>query len=213
MKSALQMFREEVSCRQQLLALQRGLVLACSGARNPADMGSPGFVLACLLTFFAHSDAEAFLQTAVLTLVAVMLVDLTFPVGSAQRETKHSLTKRFTYLPPTPPAPPPPAPPPPPPFSVTPVMSELCEPVGLKSYQGCDLCKSLALHAPALPFTAGRGLPTFHREHFQRLKKTLSKQPRLFIMWGGGEEKNIYSEAEAAVSMSREQSCNILFLQ
>lgn len=202
------MFREEVRCRQQLLAPQRGLVLACSGARNPADMGSPGFVLACLLTFFAHSDAEAFLQTAVLTLVAVMLVDLTFPVGSAQKETKHSLTKPFTYLPP-----PPPAPPPPPPFSVTPVMSELCEPVGLKSYQGCDLCKSLALHAPALPFTAGRGLPTFHREHFQRLKKTLSKQPLLFIMWGGGEKKNIYSEAEAAVSMSREQSCNILFLQ
>lgn len=184
LKSALQMFREEVSCWQQLLALHRGLVLACSGAQNPADMGLPGFVLACLLTFFAHSDAEAFLQTAVLTLVAVMLVDLTFPVGSAQKETKHSLTKRFTYLPPPPP--------PPPPFPVTPVMSELCEPVGLKSYQGCDLCKSLALHAPALPFTAGRGLPTFHREHFQRLKKTLSKQPRLFIMWGGGGKKTIF---------------------
>lgn len=69
-------------------------------------MGLPGFVLACLLTFFAHSDAEAFLQTAVLTLVAVMLVDLTFSVGSAQKETKHLLTKRFTYLPPPPPLPP-----------------------------------------------------------------------------------------------------------
>lgn len=52
------------------------------------------------------------------------------------------------------------------PLSLTPVMSELCELVWLKSYQGCDLCKSSALHAPVLPFTAGWGLPTFHIEPF-----------------------------------------------
>lgn len=77
----------------------------------------------------------------------------------------------------------------PPPPSVTPVMSELCELLGLKSYQGCDLCKSLAPLAPAPPFTAGRGLPTFHREHFHRLKKTLSKQPRLFFDVGRGRKR------------------------
>lgn len=63
---------------------------------------------------------------------------------------------------------------------MTPVMSELCELVWLKSYQGCDLCKSSALHTPVLLFTAGRGLPTFHRGPFsapgrdKRAQKTLS---------------------------------------
>lgn len=52
------------------------------------------------------------------------------------------------------------------PLWLTPVMSELCEPVWLKSYQGFDLCKSSALHALVLPFTAGRALPTIHRELF-----------------------------------------------
>lgn len=141
-------------------------VFACLGLRTLLIWVFRAF-LRRSLTFFAHSHTETLLQTAVLTLVAVMLVDLTFSVGSAQRK-RNRFTNRAVYIF-TPP-------------SVTPVMSELRELVGLKSYQGCDLCKSLALHAPALPFTAGRGLPTFHREHFHGLKKTLSKQPRLFIM-------------------------------
>lgn len=122
-------------------------------------------------TFFAHSNTETFLQTTVLALVAVMLVDLTFSIWSAQRKpkTRHLKNKKylifmvpdskleilekasnkwvsykeekFTY---------------PPPFSLCLFLSHSLSSwplwwvncvAWLKSYQGCDLCKSSALYA------------------------------------------------------------------
>lgn len=42
--------------------------------------------LGLTLTFFAHADAEALLQPAVLALVPVVLVDLTLSVGPGKKK-------------------------------------------------------------------------------------------------------------------------------
>ena len=46
-------------------------------------------------TFFAHPDAEALLQAAVLALVPVVLVDLTLPVGPGDTLNSHEWVSRF----------------------------------------------------------------------------------------------------------------------